>query len=131
MLIPVHFQALDIVFRSRLQAYDAKQAEGPGISRNAKLEALLAGDGRPPAPCEVWAEVATEEEWELVKTKFNALVVEWKACHPKGKLEDNRLQLHQSAKRKVYEELSAKTPGFAEKWETEASKVGSVGPEQR
>lgn len=66
-----------------------------------------------------------------MEAKFKALIEEWKAAYPNGKLEDNRLQLYQSAKRKIYEELSAKDPAFEEKWEAEAAKVAPVTPEQR
>lgn len=128
---PFDFQTLDAVFRSRLQIYDAKQEEGPGVSRNAKLEALLAGNGRPSNPCEVWAAGATDTEADLIDAKLKELVEEWKESHPDGKFEDNRLQLTQRAKRKVWEELSANDPTFVEKWEAEAARTTPVTPEEK
>ncbi|KAG9010850.1 hypothetical protein FRB90_007599 [Tulasnella sp. 427] len=109
----------------------ACQDQAPTPSRNSKLEALLAGPGRRTAPYDLWAKEATAEDKASIELKFQELVSEWQATFPNRKLEDNRLQLTQSAKRRVYEQRSAEGPTFVEKWEDWAQKEDVVSPKDQ
>ncbi|KAG8930346.1 gamma-tubulin [Tulasnella sp. 417] len=115
---------LDQYFRGRVQACDVSEKKGKTFSRNCKLEALLTGaHDRPRAPCELWAEKATDQEWARIRERTEKLTKEWRDRHPDGRLEDNRLQLSQAAKRQVFEELSKADASFLPRWEKEASQT--------
>ncbi|KAG9013179.1 hypothetical protein FRB90_006151 [Tulasnella sp. 427] len=115
------WKAIDQYFRGCVQACDGKEKKGPGFSRNSKLEALLCGSSEPlRTPCELWADHASEADWAHIHKKNTELTEEWRHHHPHGRLEDNRLQLFQAAKRKVFEEICKADDAFYSLWESKA-----------